>query len=341
MTSSACVVCSAIMLGVMTALAGPSNAGEPEGQEPPIRKMIDIPYSKEHTDFRKIDVFLPGDNRNGACIFFIHGGGWAGGKKEGWHAVMEYFARRGYVCTSANYRLAPDWRFPAHVEDVRLAMSFVKERAEEYGFDRNRVASLGSSAGAHLVAMLATIDADEELGITEEVRIRDTKPNAAVLLCGVLSCRYYECESEGVPGMIDRFFGVSPEEKPELAAQASPLERIDGDEPPFLMVVGDADPTTPVSLHEAFREEVLEKGGEAELVVLPGVKHGFGYGVTSDAQKKTLALVEPFLEKTIGGKKQSGAVMESSCFHRFFVWRPSVVRVARSGDSQRTACGRC
>ncbi len=286
-------------LAVVLFCGAPVYAGESLVEAPPIRKLLDVPYSTSHTDFRKLDVFLPGGEQNGACIFFIHGGGWAGGEKVSWHAVMEHFARLGYVCTSANYRLSPEWRFPAHVEDVRLAMSFVKERASEYGFEAHRVAALGSSAGAHLVAMLATIDAGEELGMTGEVNVRDTKPDAAVLLCGVLSCHYYECESEGVPRMIDRFLGASPSEKPELASQASPLDRIDGDEPPFLMVVGDADPTTPVALHEAFRDRVRAGAGKAELHVLPGVKHGFGYGVKTEAQKKTLALVGPFLKEVL------------------------------------------
>jgi acetyl esterase/lipase len=283
-----------LLTGVFSA-----HAAESKAQPAHIEKRLDVAFSQEHTDFRKIDIFLPGDNRNGACIFFIHGGGWRGGDKESWHAVMEHFCKLGYVCTSTDYRLAPEFRFPAQVEDVRLAMSFVKSNAEKFGFDPRRVAALGSSAGAHLVAMLATIDADEDLGITGEVKIRDTKPNAAVILCGVLTCHLYECESEGVPKMLEQFLGVKPSENPGLASSASPMDRLDGDEPPFLMVVGDADPTTPVALHEAFRDRVAVVGGSAELEVLPGVKHGFGYGVKTDAQKKTLALVEPFLEKIL------------------------------------------
>ena len=74
------------------------------------------------------------------------------------------------------------------------------------------------------------------------------------------------------------------------------MERVCGQAPPLLMIVGDRDPITPVSIHEQMRDAIIGKGGRAELVVLPGVGHVFGYGVETDAQKQTFACVEPFLK---------------------------------------------
>jgi acetyl esterase/lipase len=263
-----------------------------------VERRMDIPYSKEGTDRRLIDVFFPGENVNGCCIFFVHGGGWSGGKKEGWHPVMEHFAGLGYVCTSAEYHLAPDHVFPKQVEDLRNAMSFVKSRADEYGFSPDRVAVMGSSAGAHLAAMLATIQPEDDLGMTPEVTVRDTLPQAAVCLCSVMTCH----DDDKLRDTINQFLGATEEENPELFSQASPVDRVCGKEPPFLMVVGDADDVTPISQHEAMRDALVAKGGSAEVVILPGVKHGFGYGVTSDAQKKTVVLVERFLAEVFGLK---------------------------------------
>jgi len=294
--------------------AGGDSAGGQQGKKPvkpkraDVERKLEIPFSREHVDARKIDVFLPKGKRNGCCIFFIHGGGWAGGDKKGWHAVMEHFCGLGYVCTSCNYRLAPKWRFPVHVEDVRLAMSWVKERAEEYGFDAKRMAVLGSSAGGHLAAMLATIRPEDDLGATAEMKVRDTTPAAAVCLCSVLSCHYYEDAHKGVYPMLDRFLGANEKQKPDLVRQASPIDRVCGKEPPFIMIVGDADDTTPVSLHEAMRDKLSDHGVHSELIVLPGVKHGFGYGVRSAAQKKMLVHVERFLgEVLLKPKGQGGA----------------------------------
>lgn len=265
-----------------------------------MEKLPDLTFSAEHQDVRLIDVFLPGANANSACIFFVHGGGWAGGSRQAWHPVMEHYCELGYVCTSADYRLVPDWQFPAPVEDLRIAMSFVKEHAAEWSFETTRVGAWGSSSGAHLAALLATIRPEDELGMSAEVRIRDTVPNALVCLCGVLTVHRYESH-DGVPKMLDNFMGVSEDEDPERYRLGSPIDLVCGKEPPFLMIVGDEDRTTPAGLHEQMRDALTGKGVSAELVILPGVGHGFGYGVQSDAQKETLKITEPFIEKALLG----------------------------------------
>lgn len=290
----------AVALGTCVLQVVGAQQTAPEGSRPGVgRTLMDQTYSAVDPEVCKLDVFLPAGSGNGCCIFFIHGGGWAGGSKGSWHPVMEHFCALGYVCTSANYRLLPDWRFPTQFADVRLAMAYVKARAAEYGFDPGKMAALGSSAGGHLAAMLATTQPADDLGASDELTARDTLPAAAVCLCSVLSCHDYAGAHSGVPKMLDRFLGPGAGD-PEVVRAASPIDRVCGKEPPFLMVVGDADDTTPVSLHEAMRGKLVGNGVRAELVVLPGVKHGFGYGVKSSAQKEALAHIERFLAGVFG-----------------------------------------
>ena len=265
-----------------------------------MERRLDIPYSAHERDVRLIDVFLPGGNANGCCIFFIHGGGWHAGTKEGWHSVAEHFATLGYVCTSAEYHLAPDWKLAAQAEDLRIAMSFVKSHAAEWGFDPARVAALGSSAGAHLVALLATIQPDDELGLTPEVTVRETRPAAAVCFNSIFSMHEADQAQESLAEAIRDVVGATEAEDPDAFSQASPLDRITGAEPPFLMIVGDADDLTPIASHEVMRDALVARGVPAELVVLPGVNHGFGYGVASDAQKTAHAQVERYLAAAFG-----------------------------------------
>lgn len=256
-------------------------------------RQCDLAYSEEETEIRRIDVFLPDGSKNGACIFFVHGGGWAGGSRQQWHSVMEHFCRLGYVCTSASYHLLPDRHFPAQFEDVRLAMSWVKQRAGEYGFDPDRMAVWGSSSGGHLAALLATVGPDESVGVTAEQTIRDTRVAASVCLCTIFSLHktggYYK----------EDFLGATEDENPQIYRDASPIDYVKGGEPPFLMVVGDEDNTTPVVWHETMKDKLIACGGSAEIVVLPGVDHGYGYGVESDAQKETLKVAERFLGKVL------------------------------------------
>lgn len=259
--------------------------------------LADIPCvtGREHP---LIDLVLPAQP-HGAAIFFVHGGGWTGGARTQWRTVMEHFAKLGYVCASTSYRLAPKHRFPAQFEDVRLAFAWFRSRAGDYGFEPHRIAAWGSSAGGHLAALLATVSPPDPLGTTEGMPRRDTVPAAVVCLCTVFTVCGYPSHA-GVPKMLTDFLGTDESQDLELVRRASPLERVRGGEPPLLMIVGDADQTTPVALHERMRDRLRACGGTAELHVLPGVGHGYGYGVTSAAQQQTLAVAEAFLHGALG-----------------------------------------
>lgn len=255
-----------------------------------MQTIVDDTYSTEYTERRKIDFFVP-DAPNGACLLFIHGGGWNAGKKEQWHPVAEHFARLGYVCASASYRLAPDYTYPSQIEDVRLAMQYVKRQADRFGFNPNAVGVVGSSAGGHLAAMLGTIPVGDPLGATPELVMTDTMPQAVICYCPVVTL-FIQRE------FILKFMGGTAEEQPERFREASPLYRLGGAPvPPFLFIQGDQDPTTTLRDTSEMCHAINSAGGVADLVVLPGVKHGFGYGDRTAAQRLSIAYVELFLNK--------------------------------------------
>ena len=256
-------------------------------------RTYDIPHSSLGHELQTIDVFLPADEGNGACIFFIHGGGWSGGDKTGWHTVMEHFCDLGYVCTSVNYRMLPEFHLQEMLQDVRVGMSWVKERAGEYGFDPQRIAAYGSSAGGHLVGMLATIAPEDDLGITDEVTIRDTRPQAAVCMCPVLSLPRYK------EAFLPELLGEEWASDPDRAPLASPEYRLTTEQPPFLIVVGDADNTTPIVAQQGFKDALKAKGGSAQLEIISAAEHGAFYGVTSQPQKDALPFVERFIANAL------------------------------------------
>lgn len=256
--------------------------------------LLNVPYSSNNHELQKMDVFIPGDNANGVGLFFIHGGGWKGGYRTQWHPVADYYCKKGYTCASAGYRLAPSAVYPTQIEDVRLAMSVFLERAKQYRFDPSRVAAVGSSAGGHLTAMLATILADDELGWTPEVRIRDTRPRSVVLYYPATNL-HPEDNFDKTKPLIAGLFGRSDEEVAGLYESASPIDRIDGSELAALLIHGDTDDLIPLEHSIRFRNKLLAGGGKAKLVVLSGAKHGFGGGVNSPAQVESLQAIDRFL----------------------------------------------
>lgn len=261
-------------------------------------KRLDIPYSQHIQDHRRMDVFMP-DKGNRAAILFVHGGGWCKGARTQWHAVAEHFCNRGFICASASYRLAPQFRYPAQVQDVRLAMAYVLRSTRPWGFDADKVAAVGSSAGGHLVAMLSTIAPDDPLGTSPEIAGADTRPAATVCYCPVTQLGSGELP-ETVGEAVGKLMGCPQDEAPDLYSEASPIERVTGDEPPFLFLHGDADGTVPLEHSTKMAERLVDKGAEARVEVLSGVDHGFGYGVSTDAQKAAVAEMETFLDQVFG-----------------------------------------
>ncbi len=263
-----------------------------------VKELFDVAYSREHTDRRLMDVFLPtGEQANGAAFLFVHGGAWKAGDKAQWHGVARHFCGLGYVCASATYRLLPEWKFPAWVEDARLAMSFFRGKSGEYGFDPARVAAGGSSAGGYLVLMLGVLRPTDELGLTKElsepdssrrsVPQPDTRPQAVVAYCPAVAV-----PAEGVQRELpaEHVSGSGDVNDPTSVAGY-----VRGGEPPTLFLHGAADKLFPAAQSVELAERIKQAGGWAEAVILSGAEHGFGYGARTEHQKQAIAHVRRFL----------------------------------------------
>lgn len=117
--------------------------------------MKDIPYA-DQSDEQQLDLYLPA--RTGTpipVVVRIHGGGFiSGSKNEGDLYMKDAVLEKGWALADINYRLAPKTTFPEPVRDVRQAVRWLKAHANEYGFDNNRFAAWGESAGGYYAEML-------------------------------------------------------------------------------------------------------------------------------------------------------------------------------------------
>ena len=91
-------------------------------------------------------------------MVFVHGGGWKRGDKDMMQdsAKPEHWQEQGYAVASLNYRLVPDNTVEQQTADVANAVAWLKARSGTLGFDGERIALVGHSAGAHLVALVGT-----------------------------------------------------------------------------------------------------------------------------------------------------------------------------------------
>jgi acetyl esterase/lipase len=105
---------------------------------------------------QKLDLYAPA--RSGGpspVLVFFYGGGWSSGHRQDYRFAAEAFATRGFVVAVPDYRLVPEVRFPAFVQDGAAAVRWVRDRVDVYGGDPSRLAFAGHSAGAYIAAMLA------------------------------------------------------------------------------------------------------------------------------------------------------------------------------------------
>ncbi|WP_034409263.1 alpha/beta hydrolase [Deinococcus murrayi] len=95
-----------------------------------------------------LDVYAPPGVQNAPVVLFIHGGSWQEGDKAGYEFVGESLARAGYVTGVMNYRLAPQHRYPAYIQDAAAALRWMRDHAGKFGGNPDNLFVTGHSAGA-------------------------------------------------------------------------------------------------------------------------------------------------------------------------------------------------
>jgi acetyl esterase/lipase len=236
---------------------------------PTPRAEHDVPYRRAGEVQLALDVYLPEGGARRPALLLVHGGAWMHGDKGDVAELGARLAARGYACFAPEYRLAPANRFPAQIEDCVYAVQFVRERAADYDVDPARVGALGFSAGGHLVALLGVLDEQRDLTADDPVRRHSSRLSCAVpYFAPTLLTREQELDFDTRPP--PELFGDAPD---SAYAAASPVNHVSADDPPFLLVHGEADRTVPVG-HSLLLDEKLRLAGvSSELVVVPGGGH--------------------------------------------------------------------
>jgi acetyl esterase/lipase len=186
-------------------------------------------------------------------------------------------AARGWVCVSVDYRLSPRATFPDHLVDVKRALVWVRDHAEELGADTRFVAVAGNSAGAHLAALAALTQNRPEYQPGFESG--DTSVDACVGFYGIydLLDRRGFLAHDGMKRLLERHvMKASPVAARDAYEAASPVARAHADAPPFLLVHGTHDTLAPVGGARHFAE-VLRETSRAPVVYMeiPGAQHAF------------------------------------------------------------------
>lgn len=234
-------------------------------------------------------------------VVYVHGGAWQEGDRRGGAGVAfrDALLEAGYAFGAVNYRLAPEYAFPAQIEDVKCALRFFRANAHLLDLDAARFAALGGSAGGHLAALLG-LTADQDLWESAgEYQGVSSGVAAVVDLFGPTDLRPI-----ADPAYRDSYISVFGDAVYDAEAiwAYSPLAYVSGDAPPFLILHGDVDRVAMLHHSEKLAEALADVGVPAELIVVAGGGHStelFAEGASPDLESLTqslLAFLEDYLK---------------------------------------------
>ncbi|WP_231759947.1 alpha/beta hydrolase fold domain-containing protein [Microbulbifer elongatus] len=204
--------------------------------------LRDVVYRRVGTRALHLDLFLPEGWQPASdrpAVLLVHGGGWRSGNRTLQEPMARYLANRGFVTATVEYRLSPEARYPAGVQDVKSALGWLRAQAGRYGIDPERVAVIGASSGAQIATLV---------GVTPGLPIFETVQSAGkdsvqaiVNLDGIVSfttpmALQHEDDPRKNPSAAGAWFGGRYQNVPDLWHQASPLEYAGAGAPPTLFV---------------------------------------------------------------------------------------------------------
>jgi len=205
-------------------------------------------------------LLYPAAEPSGDVLAFIHGGGWANGWKEWMSFMAPAVNARGVTFATVGYRLAPMHLFPSGYDDCADAVAWLAETVAEHGGDPARIFVGGHSAGGHYASLMAVRgDWQAGRGLGSDV-IRGCLPISGV----------YDFGPQSGLTMRPRFLGPEDSGNEE---HASPLWRIDGVPPPFLIAYGDEDFPHLITQAQTMADALKRAGGDVERLVLPKASH--------------------------------------------------------------------
>lgn len=291
---NALTACLAV-LAVLAMAAGAQSQEEAPAPRPEFRipddvEIIrDIRYSIQGHPKQRLDILRLKDAPEGPMpvLVWIHGGGFTGGNKDSGYARLIRFVRDGYLGVTIGYRLGPEVAFPAHLQDCKCAIRFLRAHAGDYNLDPDRIGVWGGSAGGNLVAMLGVTGGIGEFEGDGGWQNYSSRVQAVVEYYGMTDfLTIYKLAKEGksterfIPldgnESISRLLGVEKYfEHPDLCMKASPTTYASRDDAPFSIFHGDQDPLTMASQGELLHKTLRKAGVESSFFLVKGGKHGW------------------------------------------------------------------
>jgi acetyl esterase/lipase len=244
-------------------LSASSQAGE-----------VDVTYSQAYVERDSgpllADIYVPRGDGPFPGVLVVHGGAWRMGNRSQLAGIAHILAEHGMTAVAINYRLAPEHKFPAQIDDCKAAVRWMRADAVKWKIDPQRIGGFGYSAGAQLVSLLGTTCPEDGLeGVDNPAKLPSTRLQA-------VAAGGTPCDFRPIPADADGlafWLGGSPASVPEQYRLASPSAFVSADDPPFFFFHGESDQLVPLVSPARMQKALAAAGVSAELFVAPKLGH--------------------------------------------------------------------
>lgn len=254
----------------------------------------DVVYGRKHGLALTMDVFTPKQTANGAGVIFVVSGGWFSDRQNINPAFLAELLRRGYTVFTVVHGSQPRFTIPEAIADLNRAVRFIRTHAADYKVDPDRLGITGLSAGGHLSLMQGLAGGAGKSDSPDPVERASSRVQAVACFFPPTDFLNYGKPGEEAlgNGTLDNFRApfdfneLSPdtklferitdqEKRREIGRKISPITHVSADDPPTLIIHGDADHLVPIQQAELAIDKLKAAGVNAKLVVKPGAKHGW------------------------------------------------------------------
>ncbi|OYU15154.1 MAG: alpha/beta hydrolase [Alphaproteobacteria bacterium PA4] len=206
---------------------------------------------------QQLDVYAPAGARAAPVIVFFYGGSWASGRRQDYDFAARALAARGFVVVVPDYRLVPQVRYPAFVEDGAAAVAWTVANIAGHGGDPQRIATMGHSAGGYIAVLLAL-----------EPRWLAAAGAPGAIKAAVGLAGPYDFAPFKPGGAADDAFGHFPD-----IPATQPITHARAGAPPLLLLTGDEDTTVLPRNVTVLAAAQQKLGSPVETRTYPGIGH--------------------------------------------------------------------
>jgi acetyl esterase/lipase len=275
-------------------IAGLSPAWTALADEPAVVREPDVIYGRKFGTALTMDVIRPKEKANGLGLISVISGGWYSNHDGINVARYKPFTDRGYTVFAVVHGSQPKFSIPEVLEDMHRSVRFIRAHAKDYGVDPDRLGITGGSAGGHLSLMQGTAGTEGKPDAKDPVDRASSRVQAVACFFPPTDFLDYGKEGEDAIGRgilagfaapfefreMDpakkKFVTITDEDKiREIGRQISPVYHVSADDPPTLIIHGDADKLVPIQQAELIVDKLAKAGVEAKLVVKQGGGHGW------------------------------------------------------------------